>query len=105
MSRLALGCALSALIAQPVLAAERWPYSTALKGAFALGEFKAALTLLREDLARCDASQPVADECLDLLLALINVEVRTGDARAGEAYGQRALEIAPVRAATRSSSA
>lgn len=81
------------LIAQPSFAAERWPYGREAIEAFKAGDIGTAAVVLRRELARCEASKPAADECLDLLLGLSNVAHAAGYPDSAEGYARRALAI------------
>jgi tetratricopeptide (TPR) repeat protein len=80
--------------AEAASAADSWPPSLASEEAFRQGDYATSHGLLEADLELCEASRPVANECLDLLINLSNVGARFRSSQDDEAYARRAVALA-----------
>lgn len=85
MRYLGLSFVLAASIGQPAVAAERWPYGDTGLAAYRNGDYAGAWEAFQRDLVECEASEPAADECLNLLFALSNTAIGIGNLKAGKA--------------------
>ncbi|WP_188642019.1 tetratricopeptide repeat protein [Blastomonas marina] len=73
---------------------DRWAFPEGAVEAFQANDFATSRALIEEALARCEASKPEADECLDLIQARGAIAAETGDMPALRESASRTIEMA-----------
>lgn len=72
---------------------DRWPLPLAAERAYGIGQFDRSLDILTEELRSCEAAEPAADECLDLVMQSLRIAMKARDRNRFAALARKALEI------------